>query len=39
MVLGPVELDATRDPGASQADERRFDDVLTIEEVVSINLI
>jgi hypothetical protein len=25
MMLWPVELDATADPGTGQADERRFD--------------
>src|SRR5580700_3610745 len=33
MVLRPVELDATGDPGASEPHEGGLNDVLTIEEV------
>jgi hypothetical protein len=39
VVLGPVELDAAGDPGAGETDERRLDDVLTIEEVVAVDLV
>ena len=34
VMLRPVELDATRDPRAGEADERRFDHVLPVEEIV-----
>ena len=34
VVLGPVELDATRDPRSCEADERGLDDVVAVEEVV-----
>ena len=34
VVLGPVELDAARDPGAGEAHEGRLDHVVAVEEVV-----
>ena len=35
VVVGPVELDAARDPGAEHADQRGLDDFILIEEVVA----
>ena len=39
MVLRPVELDAAADPRAEEADERRLDDVLAVEEVVAVGAV
>ena len=35
-MLRRVELDATRDPRPQQANQRRLDDALPVEEVVAI---
>ena len=39
MVMRDVPLDAAGNPGADQADERRLDDVLAINEVVAVALV
>jgi len=36
MVLRPIELDAARNPQAGEADERRLDHVLAVEEVIVV---
>jgi hypothetical protein len=39
MVLRPIELNATGDPRAGQADQRRLDDVLVVDHLVVVGLI
>ena len=39
MVLGPVELDAARDPRPGQADQRGLDDLVVVDEVIAVGLI
>ena len=39
MVVVDVPLDAARDPRADDADERRFDDVLAVDEIVAVGLV
>src|ERR1039457_6091440 len=39
MVLGPVELDAARDPRTQQAHQRGLDHVLAVEEIVVVGLV
>ena len=39
VVLRPVELDAAADPGAGQADQRRFDHVVIVNKIVVVGLI
>ena len=39
MVMGHVPLHSARDPGPQHADERRFDDVLAIDEIVAVGLV
>ena len=39
MVLGPVKLDATRDPRSCQTNEGGFDDVIIIHKVALLNLV
>src|SRR5271168_4043258 len=39
MVLRPVELNSTGNPGTSEPNERRLDHVLSIEKVVAVPLV
>ena len=39
MMLRPVELDASRDPGPGESDERGLDDILAVKEVVAVGLV
>ena len=39
MMLRPVEFDAAGNPRPGQADKRRFDDVLVVDEVVAVGLV
>ena len=39
MMMRDVPLDAAGHPGADEADERRFDDVLAVDEVVVVGLV
>ena len=39
MVLWPVELNAPRDPGTEQTDQRRFDDLIVIDKIALFDLI
>ena len=39
MVLGPVKLDATTDPGTSQSHEGRLDNVIVIHKVALLDLV
>jgi len=39
VMVGPVELNTARDPGAKDTDERRLDDMLTVEEVIIVALV
>jgi hypothetical protein len=39
MMLRPVELDAAADPRPGQADQRRLDDRLVVDEVVAVGLV
>ena len=38
-MLRPVELDAAGNPGSGQADQRRFDDAIVIDEVKVVGLV
>ena len=39
MVLGPVELDAARNPRPCKADQRWLDDVVVIHEVTLLDFV
>ena len=39
MVLRPVELNSTGDPGTSEPNEGGLDDVLSIEKVIAVPLV
>src|SRR5208337_1008000 len=39
MMVGNVPLDAAGDPGPDEADQRRLDDVLAVDEVVVVGFI
>ena len=39
MVLRPVELDASRNPRPGQTDERRFDDMVVVDEMALLDFI
>ena len=36
MMLGPVELDSTRNPGTGQSNQRWFDDTVIVNEIVAV---
>ena len=39
MMLRPVELDPARSPWSGQANQRRLDDILPVEDVIAIGLV
>ena len=39
MVLRPVEFNSARYPWTGQADERRFDNLLVVNQIVTVGLV
>src|SRR5258708_7480742 len=39
MVLGPVELDPTRNPGTGKSNQRRFDDAVIVDKIIAVSFI
>ena len=39
MMVRQVPFDSTGDPGAEQADQRGFDDMLVVDEVITVRLV
>ena len=38
-MLGPVKFNATRDPGAGQSHQRRFDDMIVVDKIIAVGLV
>ena len=39
VMLGPVKFNATRDPGAGQSHQRRFDDMIVVDKIIAVGLV